>query len=767
MSSTDDSMQVNSSDLIATKMVSNVFDGNSFAGWKRGMLIALSAKNKLWFVDGSNTKPDSKSPSSKTWQRCNDLVFSWILNSESEEIANSILYCEIAKKAWDELEERFGHTCGAQLYGIHKKLNDFSQGNDSVSTCFTKIKQIWDEIDVMGMNPSCVCTCACSAAEKQKKFQQDQRVVQFLMCLNDTYSEERQREIQSSASNFQTNSASFYAKEGYRGQIQNNSGNNTQFRGGEIKCNYCKRLGHTIDKCRKLQYKNNVRRYANAAQYPDDSDHGGLMEAFDSKVDTTVINLGVNNELCSQFMKFLKQQQQQHGMPNSDSSITANFAGTTADFAGNTSASNTLPKPYTISIPNVHIVTINILGTMMLIPDICLKDVLFVPSFKFNLLSASSIRKPIILGKSHTNLYVFQQVPLTSTTKSSFSNSAVIVNSAQTWHSRLGNLPLYKLKKLSCCNTSEINEKDFHSCSICAKARQHRLLFLDSHIQTSGAFELIHIDLWGPYPIQTYNGHKYFLTIVDDFTRTTWTHLLSFKSNAFTFIQSFISLNGVVERKHKHLLETARALIFQSRLPRKYWGECILTATYIINSLPTKILAFKSLYKLLFKSPPSLHHMRAFGCLCYSPKPGRDKFSPRAIPSIFLGYPFGKKAYKFLNLENFSVFNSRDVVFHEHIFPFVKNNISDSRLFPDQHTFPFSDHTTSDLPPTPHISPDTSPSPVPHISPEPSHSPAHVPTPTPLPTRHSTRPSVDTQICTPKTNPVMNQDMHCLLNIIG
>ncbi|KAK9740145.1 hypothetical protein RND81_03G015100 [Saponaria officinalis] len=418
-STTDDSMQVNSSDLIATKLVSNVFDGNGFTIWKRGMLIALSTKNKLGFVDGSNTKTDSKSSSFKAWQRF-----------------------------WDELEERFGQTNGAQLYGIHKKLNDFSQGNDSVSTCFTKIKQIWDEIDAMGMNPSCVCICACGAAEKQKKFQQDQRVVQFLMCLNDTYfvirgailmqnplpslgvvynnllQEERLREIQSSMSSFQTNSATFYAKGSkpysstaynqngsiYKGQIHNNSGNDTQFQGGEIKCNYCERLGHTIDKCRKLQYNNNKQRYANVAQYPDDADYGGLMEAFDSKVDTADVNQGVNNELCSQFLKFLKQQQQQKGMPNSDSSATANFAGTTADFAGNTSASNTfkfsncvwivdsgasdhmcscldlfshtqtLPKPYTISMPNGHTVLIDTLETVMLTPDLCLKDVLFVTS---------------------------------------------------------------------------------------------------------------------------------------------------------------------------------------------------------------------------------------------------------------------------------------------------------------------------------------------------------------------------------------------------
>ena len=52
---------------------------------------------------------------------------------------------------------------------------------------------------------------------------------------------------------------------------------------------------------------------------------------------------------------------------------------------------------------------------------------------------------------------------------------------------------------------------------------------------------MLHVDLWGPYATPTYNGYKYFITIVDDFSRTTWTHLLSRKSNAFPILKSFLS----------------------------------------------------------------------------------------------------------------------------------------------------------------------------------------------------------------------------------
>lgn len=76
--------------------------------------------------------------------------------------------------------------------------------------------------------------------------------------------------------------------------------------------------------------------------------------------------------------------------------------------------------------------------------------------------------------------------------------------------------------------------------------------------------------------------------------------------------------NGVVERKHRHLLEMARALRFQASLPIEFWGECLMITTYIINKLPTLVFENKTQHEILLKKIPSYEHFNFFwmSCIC-------------------------------------------------------------------------------------------------------------------------------------------------------
>ena len=135
---------------------------------------------------------------------------------------------------------------------------------------------------------------------------------------------------------------------------------------------------------------------------------------------------------------------------------------------------------------------------------------------------------------------------------------------------------------------------------------------------------------------------------------------------------------GRVERKHRNILEIARALRMHASLPVSYWGDCVITATYLINRFPTAVLKFKTPFEVLLGTAPVYDHLRVFGCLAIASNTSRvaDKFEARGVPCVFLGYPQHQKGYKLLNLLTHSRFVSRDVVFYEHIFPYSKASMS-------------------------------------------------------------------------------------------
>ncbi|KAI3781074.1 hypothetical protein L2E82_11073 [Cichorium intybus] len=177
-----DPLYLHPSDHPGLILVSTPFDGNGFGAWKRYVSIALSARNKLSFIEGTD-KPQPTDPRYGAWRRCNDMIISWMLNSLSRDIAESVLYSETAHEIWTELDDRYGQANGAKRYQLQKNLSEIVQGNSNIATYFTRMKKYWDELNTISVIP----TCTCGAAKILAQFENDQRLIQFLMGLNDDY----------------------------------------------------------------------------------------------------------------------------------------------------------------------------------------------------------------------------------------------------------------------------------------------------------------------------------------------------------------------------------------------------------------------------------------------------------------------------------------------------------------------------------------------------------------------------------------------------
>ncbi|VFQ89445.1 unnamed protein product [Cuscuta campestris] len=163
-------------------------NGMNFIPWSRSIKISLISKMKIGFINGSCEKRDPDSPNYAQWERCDNMTFSWILNSIQPDLAEAFLYANSSHELWNELMERFGESNGPLIYQIEKKIADLKQKNDSVGTYFTKLEKLWDELANMSAIPVCECNgCTCDAKKKVLEADQRRKLNKFLMGLNDGF----------------------------------------------------------------------------------------------------------------------------------------------------------------------------------------------------------------------------------------------------------------------------------------------------------------------------------------------------------------------------------------------------------------------------------------------------------------------------------------------------------------------------------------------------------------------------------------------------
>lgn len=123
--------------------------------------------------------------------------------------------------------------------------------------------------------------------------------------------------------------------------------------------------------------------------------------------------------------------------------------------------------------------------------------------------------------------------------------------------------------------------------------------------------------------------------------------------------------NGSAERKHRHIVEVGLSLLAHASMPLKFWDEAFITATYLINRLPSKVINNDTPLERLHNQTLDYTMLCTFGCACW---PNLRPYNSRKLQfcstqCVFLGYSNLHKGFKCLDVKEGRVYISRDVVF--------------------------------------------------------------------------------------------------------
>lgn len=323
--------------------------------------------------------------------------------------------------------------------------------------------------------------------------------------------------------------------------------------------------------------------------------------------------------------------------------------------------------------------------------------------------------KILIKGVKKNGLYHVVGEPVLNA--SSEINACMSLDHTKLWHARLGHIGNKGLHYLYKHEFFDQKPSYLTMCENCIFGKHVRSKFQKFVFVAQTPLEYVHADLWGPTQVDTIGGRKYFLSLIDHYSRKIWVYLLKSKSETFEYFkfwktkvegQSDFKLkclrtdnglefcnhafnsfchehgikwhltvpgtpqqNGTVERMNRTLLEKARCMLISAGMKHSLWGEAVMTASYLINRSPSSAIGFKTPQELWSGTKPNLSHLRPFGCTAFALN-NAGKLNSRALKCVMLGYPEGIKGYKLLVIQpgGYRVMTSRDVKFNENEFYF-------------------------------------------------------------------------------------------------
>ncbi|PKU87215.1 Retrovirus-related Pol polyprotein from transposon TNT 1-94 [Dendrobium catenatum] len=705
-------------------IVSTELNQDNYAVWRSQILKIFSANGFAKFLDSSlcssSTASSSSSHSAESnqstiqsaqWKLMDQNLSASLCSTISASILPYVINLTSTASIWSTLENRFQATNRSKVLQLKNALHNISIKNLTMNQYLTDIKILVDQITAAGAsidNEDIIMYILNGLSPQYQAFKTAFRTMLTPITLDQLYPLLLSEEINLASdaarnSSFPDPNLALYT---YRGRGRRNRGRSSQQTGSAARppantttCQICLKKGHSASDCWHRM---------NAQYVPQVQSKPKALVATSEQ---------------SQSNWFL------------DSGATAHLTNS----LDNLHLSSAYTGPETITVGDGRSVNIANSGVGLLptpTRKLKLSNILHSPELRFNLLSISKLtrdnhisitfnptgfvvkdlktQETLLHGPCKNGLYPIQMVSDESSPKALVGTT----QDANIWHQRLGH-PHDRIMKTIANKTAHFSMNNFSVfCSSCKASKSHKRVFEKSLNNTNAILDLVHSDVWGPAPVTSNQGFRYYVLFVDDFSRFSWifpmrtktevlTNFIVFRTQIEKYTSKSIKIirtdggmeyvnhdfkqylqingiahqiscpytpeqNGVSERKHRHIIETTRTLLHTAAVPYTYWPEAVLTSIYLINRMPSSNTNQKSPFEILHQTEPRYDHLRTFGCECFYllPPHTHHKLQPKSKSAIFIGYSDTYKGYKCLDPSTNKIYISRHTEFNEHSFPF-------------------------------------------------------------------------------------------------
>ncbi|KAL5834193.1 hypothetical protein ACOSQ4_013690 [Xanthoceras sorbifolium] len=166
--------------------------GDNYDDWASDIQLALEARRKFEFLEGTITGPQPPYTQSD-WNTVNAMLVSWITNTIDPKVKSTLSKFRDAKCLWEHLKQRYAMVNGPRIQQLKTSIAKCEQPRSmSVTTYYGKLNVLWEELFKHEPLISCNCCSSCTAASLHQARREQGKLHDFLMGLNtDLYAQLR------------------------------------------------------------------------------------------------------------------------------------------------------------------------------------------------------------------------------------------------------------------------------------------------------------------------------------------------------------------------------------------------------------------------------------------------------------------------------------------------------------------------------------------------------------------------------------------------